>query len=390
VNRRGKRVRVGDGIYRDKIGLAGIVTMGTGDERRRKEKRFDRHTPHSEIKDWQAAWRSRWRASGAGGSTKGTLAADVDRYLGLVKHLAGWIELRANLRAWVKLHGPKRRTQITEATILETRNRWLRDGLKPKTVNNRVADLNRLWHRLDGKRSPSPCDNVTPLHVHKVPPQRIPDTAVLVVYEQLRTWEAAGTLRDAKSRARFMVYASTGNRPSEIMRAEPSDVDFERRVWNVRDGKGGWSPGIYLNDDMLCAWQLFAKADAWGEFSGNSFVRLIRKAGWPEDVRPYNLRHTVGIALSEFGVDLADIQQHMGHRRIETTRRHYVPVLGSRLQAASELLDHRFGWSSDEDRANTVPPLIAPPRSNSLQTQDRESRASKAKATRSDPISVAK
>ena len=48
--------------------------------------------------------------------------------------------------------------------------------------------------------------------------------------------------------------------------------------------------------------------------------------------------------MSEAGVDLADIQQHMGHRRIDTTRRHYVPVLGSTLQDASERIDQRFGW----------------------------------------------
>jgi len=343
-NRRGKRVRVSVGIYRDAIGYAAVVRVGDW----RKEKRFPKHTPLSEIKDWQNALRSRWRASGFASAPKGNLAADVDRYLGLVKHLAGWIELRSELRAWVRRLGPKRRSQIHEADILHARNDWLVSGVKPKTINNRVAALNRLWHRLDGRRAPSPCDNLRPLAVHKTPAQRVRDVDVVQVYEQLRAWEKAGILRDAKARARFMLYASTGKRPSEIMRAQPGDVDLERRVWIPRDGKGGWGPGVYLNDDMLAAWTLFIQANAWGEFSGNSFVRLLRKAGWPAGVRPYNLRHSVGIAMSELGIDLADIQQHMGHKRIETTRRHYVPVIGSRLQRASELVDGRFHWPTDE------------------------------------------
>lgn len=340
-NRRGRRVRVASGIYRDGIGYSSVVRVGEW----RKEKRFPKHTPLSEIKDWQAGIRTRWRSSGFAVPPKGNFAADVDRYLALVKHLAGWVELRSELRAWVKLFGPLRRTQITDARILQARNLWLAAGVKPKTINNRVAALNRLWHRLDGRKAPSPCDEITPLAVHKTPAQRVKDADILTVYEQLKAWEADGTLRDAKARARFMLYASTGKRPSEIMRAQPGDVDLERRVWIPRDGKGGWGPGVYLNDDMLAAWTLFIQAEAWGEFSENSFVRLLRKAGWPAGVRPYQMRHSVGIALSELGVDLADIQQHMGHKRIETTRKHYVPVLGSRLQKASELIDSRFKWS---------------------------------------------
>lgn len=339
--RRGPRVRVAPGIYKDKIGYAAVVRVGDW----RKDKRFPKHTPLSEIKGWQEQLRVRWRGSGFASKPQGNFAADVESYLALVKHLAGWVELRSELRAWVKLVGHLRRTQITNAHVLRARNHWLNEDVKPKTINNRVAALNRLWHRLDGRKAPSPCDEITPLAVHKTPAQRVPDTAILKVYDKLKAWEQDGTLRDSKARARFMVYASTGKRPSEIMRAEPGDVDLERRVWIPRDGKGGWGPGVYLNDDMLAAWTLFIQAKAWGEFSENSFVRLLRKAGWPEGVRPYQMRHSVGIALSELGVDLADIQQHMGHKRIETTRKHYVPVLGSRLQKASELLDSRFRWS---------------------------------------------
>jgi integrase len=79
----------------------------------------------------------------------------------------------------------------------------------------------------------------------------VPHATIAAVAAQLEEHERRGWLRSAKTRARFMVLASTGKRPSELMRAQPHDVDFVRRVWTVRDGKGGWSPGIYLNDDML-------------------------------------------------------------------------------------------------------------------------------------------
>jgi site-specific recombinase XerD len=58
----------------------------------------------------------------------------------------------------------------------------------------------------------------------------------------------------------------------------------------------------------------------------------------------------VGIAMSESGVDLADIQQAMGHKHISTTRAHYVPVINARLQAAGKTLEGRLPW---KERKNT-------------------------------------
>lgn len=338
--RKGKRRTVALCIYKDRSGFEAVARLGSWE----KWHRFPPSTPISEIKTWQEDTRARYRHSGVKVTVRGTLAADVDVYLAQMTHLAGWVSLRAELRAWVKLYGDRRRHGLTDADALQARQTWLAAKVKPKTVKNREAALSRLWHRLDGRRAIAPTDDLPALHVHKTPIVNITPAVVLTVYTELVAWEQIGRLRNAKTRARFMVYASTGKRPSEIARAEKDDVDLERRVWIVRDGKGGFSPGVYLNDDMLAAWRVFVAASAWGTFREGTFVRTLRRAGWPAGVRPYHLRHTVGMEMSEAGIDLADVQQHMGHTRIDTTRRHYVPVRGSRLQAASEAIDRRFGW----------------------------------------------
>jgi hypothetical protein len=189
----------------------------------------------------------------------------------------------------------------------------------------------------------------------------IPASVVLAVDAKLQERERAGLIRNKKARARFRVFVATGKRPSELMRAQPDDVDIERRVWIVRDGKGGFSPGVYLNDDMLAAWRLFIEADAWGWFREGSWVRTLRAAGWPEGVRPYQARHTVGILMSDAGIDLADIQAHLGHKQIATTRKTYVPVRGSRLQRASEVLSGRLAWQDvDVVRDGTTGTAIGP------------------------------
>lgn len=340
MGRKGRRIRLDRNIFRDGSGIAVIVRVGEWC----REDRFPANTPLRELRNHRDDETSKLRHSGVKITTRGTLAADVDVYLAQVGHLAGWVSLRAELRAWVKLFPDKRRRAMKEADALYARQTWLDAGLSPKTITNREAALTRMWHRLDGRRSVSPTQDLPVLARHKSPIVRVKPADVLRVYQTLQAWEQRGRLRDAKTRARFMVLASTGRRPSEVMRAEPGDADLDARVWNVRDGKGGWSPGVYLNDDMLAAWKVFIAAEAWGKFREGSFVKTIRAAGWPAGVRPYQMRHSVGIAMSESGTDLADVQQHMGHTRIDTTRRHYVPVLGSRLQQASERIDRRFGW----------------------------------------------
>jgi integrase len=71
-------------------------------------------------------------------------------------------------------------------------------------------------------------------------------------------------------------------------------------------------------------------------------------------VRPYRLRSTVGITLSELGVDLADVSAWLGHTDLETTRAHYVPVLDPRIVAAAKRLEGRLGWG-EEKASKTVP-----------------------------------
>jgi integrase len=82
-----------------------------------------------------------------------------------------------------------------------------------------------------------------------------------------------------------------------------------------------------------------------GPFDGSDYAKALYAAGWPKDVRPYQARHSVALELSERGIDLGDVQGWLGHKHVTTTRKHYAPVLSSRLKQASETLGGRFdGW----------------------------------------------
>ncbi len=58
----------------------------------------------------------------------------------------------------------------------------------------------------------------------------------------------------------------------------------------------------------------------------------------------------MALELGERGIDIGDVQGWLGHRQVSTTRKHYAPVLASRLKQASEILTGRFkGWKPDLD-----------------------------------------
>jgi integrase len=343
--RRGKRLRLAKGIYRDKSGLAATVAIGTGPAKQQREKRFPPETSLKQIKQWQLDTAAELRED-VGVVKRGTLKADATRYLRLAAYLKNPSGVRWEVNLWVARLGHLHRNQITPAHVLEARVAWLEEGLAPKSVNHLVARLRRIYRTLDAtpqrKKPPTPCDTVPDLPVVEGPSVAPAPALLVTVLRNLEQGEQHGTLRDAKTRARFLVLATTGKRPAEVMRAEADDLSLETRVWRVRNAKGGEGPGIFLNDDMVVAWHLFVEADAWGAFNTGSYARVLRTAGWPPGLRPYNLRHAVGQAMSEAGIDLSDIQAHYGHKHISTTRRHYVPVLDSRLETASRKIDGRL------------------------------------------------
>lgn len=282
---------------------------------------------------------------------KHTFAWDVPTYLRLHEHLVSYTSKRAIMRHWAESLGHLPRHLITRQNVLAQRVTWLAADVSAKSVNHRVHTLRHFYRVLDGKRAPTPCDDIKPLPIPRTPIQRVSDATILAVDARLqqKARTATGNRRfdGLKTLARFRVLASTGRRPSEVARAERADVDLEQRVWAVRDGKGGWSPGLYLNDDMLAAWTLFRDTDAWGAFSVSSYAKVLRRAGWPAGIRPYQLRHMTWITAVERGADMADAQIGAGHKSLETTRRHYTGVLRSRAQGLAERLEGRFGGFPD-------------------------------------------
>lgn len=359
--------RLATGIYADAYSIQAIVNAAGG----RKTKRFPHDASLVDIKRWRTATKAKLDKLALRRPkprTTATLRADVKVYLKTVT-VVDWKTRRSELEAWLALYRDRPRWTLTLDDVRaavktwQTEGRLLRivDGKEVRrpyaawTIRHRVNALRDLYHALDGADEPTPCDGlqlprppqttpvfVTPKTILRVA-AKLKEIATHPYRKKRKGLNVRAEIR--KTRARFLVLATTGARPIEVMRTERADVSLEQRLWSIRTAKGGVGRVLRLNTpEMLRAWRAFIAADAWGFYDRTRHARRLRQAGWPTGVRPYALRGTWGMEISRRGADLADIQQLMGHADLETTRAYYVPAEASRLAAATKATAGRLRW----------------------------------------------
>jgi integrase len=315
---------------------------------KQKQRTFPAGTSQKKIQDWIDEARVALRAGRTTPvASSDTLKDDARRYLGRMKATlakASYNSRVCEIEAWLPALGHLPRYgegSLTRDHFIDVRNGWRTppDGTPPKapkTCNHRLRAMKHLYRELDGtgRHGATPMDTIPKL---KEPPSNPQFVDVKVIKR------VASRIADVKTRARFMVLASTGQRPAQLMRALPTDIDLRRGVWMVRAAKGGNLIPLILTDDMKAAFRIFITVNAWGHFDTSDHAKRLYAAGWPRDVRPYNAKHTVAITLANTGAEWEDLKDFFGHTDIKTTRIYTGQVL-NRLRKTSARLAGRIGW----------------------------------------------
>ena len=198
---------------------------------------------------------------------------------------------------------------------------------KPATVRMYVAALKFLYAIT--LRQP---DAVARIPWPQVP-EHLPD--ILTAAEIVELLQAVHSL---KHRVILMIAYGAGLRISEACSLEVGDIDSQRMVIHVRDGKGAKDRYVMLSERLLAVlreyWRL-TKPQGSFLFPGkrgtphlhpNSVQRMLKKLvaarGLSKRVTPHVLRHCFATHLLEAGTDVRTIQQLLGHSSIRTTARY--------------------------------------------------------------------
>ena len=248
------------GIYRMDNGSFRVVAR-VGDRRtgpRPKEKRFPHGTALRAMKRWQEDQRAELRRNDFR-PAKGTLSDDVEQYLNLVRpRLISFRDREYDLRRWLPRFGHRRR-HTPEPNELQTQlNEWRLAGYSAQTCNLRRTALSHLFTTLDGKRARNPVSEVPKFSKPDPKPHAIP-------YEVIRA--KFYLMRPNATKARLMLMAYAGFRPSEIMRVLPEDVvpflHLSEPFCYKRTGKRGTPMMVPLPPAGVEAWQLLIQRNAW-------------------------------------------------------------------------------------------------------------------------------
>lgn len=155
-----------------------------------------------------------------------------------------------------------------------------------------------------------------------------------VVLSQAEVQAVLAAPSNLKYRTVLTTIYAAGLRVSEVVNLRPTDIDSQRQVIRIRQGKGHKERLVMLSPKLLALlreyWQAYRPL-AWlfpGEDSQRPLTttavykscrRAAQAAGLSKPVTPHTLRHSFATHLLEAGTDLRTIQLLLGHRNLKTT-----------------------------------------------------------------------
>jgi site-specific recombinase XerD len=223
------------------------------------------------------------------------------------------------------------------------------EGVSTTTINATITGL-RFFFEVTLDR-PEALKKMSSLKT----PQKLP--SVLSVDEVKRLLEAAPGL---KARAALSVAYGAGLRASEVVHLKLSDINSERKILRIEQGKGRRDRYAMLAPsllELLRRW--YREAHARGRilpngwlFPGQNLVdplstrqlnRFVKAAaddaGIDKRVSMHTLRHSFATHLLEQKVDIRLIQVLLGHQKLENTAR-YSHVATRTLTEVTSPLEH--------------------------------------------------
>ena len=156
-----------------------------------------------------------------------------------------------------------------------------------------------------------------------------------------------------KYKAAFSAAYGAGLRVSEVVALKVSDIDSERLLLKIEQGKGRKDRYAMLSPkllDLLRDWYRISRPKVW-LFPGRDpmlplttrqFNRAVHAAAAMAEidkrVSPHTLRHSFATHLLEQNVDVRVVQVLLGHAKLETTAL-YTQVATNTIRAVMSPLD---------------------------------------------------
>jgi integrase/recombinase XerD len=176
------------------------------------------------------------------------------------------------------------------------------------------------------------------------------------------------SIASLKHRTILTTAYAAGLRISEATRLKITDIDSQRMMLRIEQGKGQKDRYVMLSPLLLETLRVYWKAtrpEKWlfpGDIAGRPITKdaveqacqkAHRVSGIKKPITPHSLRHGFATHLLESGTDVRKIQLLMGHRSLATTAR-YLKLATTTVCATTSPFDLL-------PRPEPTPPPPAPP-----------------------------
>lgn len=237
-------------------------------------------------------------------------------------------------------HLEERDTDLLQASLPDLRRYLAPAGgaarPAPATLARRIAAL-RSFFRWCVEREllqTSPAARLRPPRVPRRAPRFLDvDEAAAVVERTSQSGRLA-----LRNRALLELLYGAGLRVGEAVALDRTDLDLERRLVQVRGGKGDRDRVVPFGPPCAAALRAWLAERVGGDPDGAVFLnnrggRLSARSAWRiardagamngiADVHPHALRHSCATHLLGAGADLRAIQEQLGHASLSTTQKY--------------------------------------------------------------------
>ncbi len=221
-----------------------------------------------------------------------------------------------------------------------------RRGLSPSTLTVYMCAFKFLY-KVTLRQPEKASSLILPQRIHKLPE----------VLSGTEVQRLLASIRSHKQRTLATTMYAAGLRVGEACRLTVDDIDSQRMLIIVRDGKGGRNRFAMLSNRLHQLLQEYWRAvrpDPPYLFPGQrpgttltrsavqqTLAKAARQCGIKKHVTPHLLRHTFACHLLEMGTDTRVIQVVLGHRSISSTQLYAQVSRGliSRSMSPLDLLD---------------------------------------------------
>jgi integrase/recombinase XerD len=192
-----------------------------------------------------------------------------------------------------------------------------------KSYQNQMISAIKIFYRISGRSH-------VDLQLFERPRK---SRALPKVFSREEVQRILNATRNTKHKVLLWMIYSCGLRRSEVTNIKLNDLDHDRGVLHVKEGKGRvdrivpvskkvWEKIDEYLDGFHPVKYLF-EGQSGGRYSSESVYRVFKqaleRAGIKKEVGVHSLRHSYATHLHESGLDIRYIQELLGHRSTRTT-----------------------------------------------------------------------